>query len=266
MRLFISGLLLMLLLSLMPAVRAQDAVGVAPLPRVLLIGDSVVSHHARGVGQDLAERAQVVIAQMPAGEVVNSQTVLANLDVLLGFVGPDGRRLEEADRPRWDLIHFNVGLGDLIHRVPNIKSMRVLPIDAGGVVTTGPQAYAENLEKLAGLLKTTGAKVIWSSTTPIRSSTSNVFELGSEVRYNALAAEVMARHGIAVNDMYSYVSALINMDKPAPHGADPFDFDRKPIHMPIVRVIEKAFDLEAMPQTQEEIAADEGEQTTPAQG
>jgi hypothetical protein len=52
--------------------------------------------------------------------------------------------------------------------------------------------------------------------------------------------------------MYTFVKHLINMDKPAGFGADPFHFDKKPIHMPIVRVIEQMFQLPPMPETEEE--------------
>ena len=116
-------------------------------------------------------------------------------------------------------------------------------------------------------LKKTGAKVVWASTTPIRDSRSNVFEIGSEIKYNAIAAEVMAGHGVPINDMYTFVKHLIDMDKPAGHGADPFSFDKKAIHMPIARVIEQHFGLKALPQTQEEQAVKEAlKQPSAAQG
>ena len=56
------------------------------------------------------------------------------------------------------------------------------------------------------------------------------------------------------------------MDKPAGHGADPFHFDKKPIHMPVVRVIEKAFGIKPMDETEEEKAVKEAAKPAPAQG
>lgn len=231
-------------------VMAQDK----KVPRVLIIGDSIYSQHCRGLGPDLKDRAEVVFAQWPSEVVANSTTTNEHLDALLGYLDRAGEPLSIDKRPAWDMIHINVGLGDLIHRVPKMQSFRVLPIHVGGVVATSAKQYEANLDQLMARLKATGAKLVWASTTPIRHSTSNVFELGSEIEYNAIAARVMARHGIATNDMYTYVKHLINMDKPAGHGADPFDFDRKPIHMPIVRVIEKFFGLKPMPETEEEKA------------
>lgn len=242
---------------------AQDA----PLPRVLVIGDSVYSQNARSLGADLKGKASVVFATWPTDSVANSSTAIEYLDLLLGRMDRNGKPLPKDQWPTWDLIHVNVGLGDLIYCVPDIESFRVLPIHAGGVVATEPKQYEKNLDELMGKLKATGAKVIWASTTPIRHSRSNVFEMGSEVTYNAIAAKVMAKHGVATNDMYHFVKHLINMDKPAGHGADPFNFDKKPIHMPIVRVVEKAFGLKPMPESKEEQAVKEAlKKPTPAQG
>ena len=196
----------------------------AVLPRVLIIGDSVYRQPASDAKKELQGKADVVYATLPSGEVCDSAAILASLDSLLG-------------EGKWDVIHFNVGLGDLIYRAPGMKSFRVMPIHAGGVRATSPQLYEKNLRDLVTQLKATGAKLIWASTTPIRHSTPNVFQIGSEVEYNAIAAKVMAEHNVPVNDMYTYVKGLIDMEKPAGHGADPFFFDRKPLHPPVVEAM-----------------------------
>ena len=49
---------------------------------------------------------------------------------------------------KWDLIHFNCGLGDLIHRMPKINSFRVMPRHAGGIRTTSAKNYKNNLNLL----------------------------------------------------------------------------------------------------------------------
>ena len=48
-------------------------------------------------------------------------------------------------------------------------------------------------------------------------------------------SHLMAKHGIPTNDMYTFVKGLIDMDKPA----DPFSFDRKPIHSPLREILRK---------------------------
>ena len=49
----------------------------------------------------------------------------------------------------------------------------------------------------------------------------------------------MAKHGVPTNDMYVFVKSLIDMNKPAGHGADPFFFDRKAIHLPLRDILHK---------------------------
>jgi hypothetical protein len=233
--------LLILTLSLTCwSTRAQKQ---ADLPRVLIIGDSVYSNHARPVGAALKGKASVVIAAAPKDTVLNSLTAIEHLDHLLGRIDRNGKPVPEDNWPTWDLIHINVGLGDLIHRVPDMKSFRVLPIHAGGVVAIEPKQYEKNLDVLIGKLKATGAKVVWASTTPIRYSRSNVFKLGSEIEYNKIADRVMKKHGVTTNDMYAYAKSIMNMDKPAGHGADPFHFDKKPIHAAIVQTIVDALNM-----------------------
>ena len=196
------------------------------LPSVLILGDQIYQQPATELRKELKGKAEVNFPGMKPGEVWNSTTALELLDRQLG----DGR---------WDLIHFNCGLGDLIHRVPGVRAFRVMPRHAGGIRTTNPRQYEKNLHALVPRLKTTGAKLVWATTTPIRHSSTNVFAKGTEIEYNAIAAKVMAGHGIPTNDMYVFVKSLIDMNKPAGHGADPFFFDRKAIHPPLREILHK---------------------------
>ncbi|MEM8665878.1 MAG: SGNH/GDSL hydrolase family protein [Planctomycetota bacterium] len=194
------------------------------LPQVLILGDSVYRQPATQVEKELRGRVVVVFKTARLGDVWNSSSMLEHLDELLG------------DR-QWDVIHFNCGLGDLIYRAPGIKSFRIMPADHGGVRATAPEQFEKNLRSILSRLHVTGAKVVWGSITPIRHSTTNVFELGSEIEYNQIAATVMKERNVTVNDMYTYVLNQLDMNRPAAHGADPFFFDRKPIHPPLVTSI-----------------------------
>ncbi len=208
-----------------PSVGASD-----PLPRVLILGDSVYQKPASGAASILEGRVEVVWRAINPGEVRNTTMALASLDRLLG----DGK---------WDLIHFNFGLGDLVHRAPGMRKFRVLPRHVGGVLTTSPKDYEQNLDRLVRRLQATGAKLLWANTTPIRHTTSNVFENGSELENNAIAAKVMRAHGVPINDMHTYARNLIDMTRPASHGADPFHFDKKPLYPKVVRSILEELDL-----------------------
>lgn len=209
---------------------AAHAVADESLPRVLILGDSVYQQPARDAAKELKEHAEVVYPTMQPGEIRNTTFAISNFEKLLG---------EE----KWDLIYFNFGLGDLVYRAPNMQAFRVMAKEAGGVRATSPEAYEKNLELLVEKLKQCCDKLIWASTTPIRYSSTNVFDLKSEIQYNAIATKVMTSHKVPIHDMYGHVIELIDMDKPASHGADPFFFDRKPLHPFIVNRIVSELDL-----------------------
>jgi len=198
------------------------------LPRVLILGDSVYNGPAREVAKALKGKAEVVYKQPVPGRPFNSRTALDDLAELLG------------EEP-WDLIHFNVGLGDLVYRVPGIKSFRVISKTSGGVRATAPAAYEANLQELISRLQKTRAKLVWASTTPIRNSSARLFEPRSEVAYNAIALKVMQASGVAVNDMHAKVSGVIDLNRPT--SFDPFSFDKKPIYPFVVEVIVKQLNL-----------------------
>ena len=223
---FLKHLLPLLLIAVASnAGNAQES-----LPRVLILGDVIYQQPAAEVNKLLKGTAKVVFAKIQPGEIRNSETILMEFDRLVG----DGN---------WDVIHFNIGLGDLVYCAPEMNDFRLLPKHAGGVRATSADQYRVNLDELVKKLKSTNAKLIWASTTPIRHSTTGVFEPGSEIEYNAIAARIMQENEIAINDMHSFIKGLIDMNKPAAHGADPFHFDRKPIHGPIYDAIKSSLDL-----------------------
>jgi len=237
-------LVVLLILTCGPVFAQQDK---SQLPNVLIIGDSVYQQHARGVLTELKSQANVQFANWPKLVLPNSANAVKDIDLLLGLKDAAGNDVPADKRPNWDLIHFNVGLGDLIYCVPNIKSHRILSFDYGGVIRTDAKQYEQNLETLVRLLrqKAPDAKIVWASTTPIRHSRENVFKKGTEIEYNRIAERVMNKHGLPINDMYNYVISFMDMDKPAGHGVDPFFFDRKPIHEPIHKYIIQELGLDA---------------------
>ena len=201
------------------------------LPRVLILGDQIYQQPASDLKKEFKEKAEIHYPRLEPGVVWNSATALELLD----------RQLGEGS---WDLIHFNCGLGDLIHRFPSVKAFRVMPRPCRWHSDLR-LSCEKNLHILVTRLKATGAKLVWGSTTPIRHSSTNVFEKGKEIEYNALASKVMAKHGIPTNDMHAFVKGLIDMNKPAGHGADPFSSTAKPIHSPLREILRK--DLGVVP-------------------
>lgn len=139
------------------------------LPRVLLIGDSISRGYTLAVRKSLTGKANVHRAPANCGPTA---TGLKKLPVWLEG-GP------------WDVIHFNFGIHDR---------------------ATKDAVYAENLEKLVGQLKATGAKLIWARTTPvIDASNAEKFTPDRCTQLNTIADEVMKRHLIVVNDLCTFI-------------------------------------------------------------
>lgn len=203
--------------------KARAAAG-AKLPRVLLLGDSVYSQPARDAARMLQGRVQLVVPKQRPGD---TGTALRRLDELLAG-GP------------WDLIHFNFGYADLHYRDPSSRTIRAMSKRAGGVRVSSPARYEKNLEALVTRLEATGAKLMWATTTPIDSSKlDSIYDPGSELEYNAIAARVMKRHGVAINDMHAFVRRTI----PKKRDPSPFAFNREALHPPIVRRVLEELDL-----------------------
>ena len=112
----------------------QDTPG---LPRVLLIGDSISIGYTLPVRELLKGKANVHRILENGGNTNRGKEKLTD------WLG-DGK---------WDVIHFNWGMHDL--RLNE------------GKLAVPLAEYEENLRTLVGQLKTTGAKLIWCSTTPV---------------------------------------------------------------------------------------------------
>jgi len=148
------------------------------LPRVLLIGDSISIGYTSSVRRRLAGKANVHRAPE------NCQYSAYGLEHLNSWLG-DGK---------WDVIHFNWGIWDTHH----FKD---------GKVRTTPKQYGENLAKLVAVLKTTHAKLIWATTTPLVTYQHGDLLVRSEdiPVYNAAAESVMRENKVAVDDLNSFM-------------------------------------------------------------
>lgn len=156
------------------------------LPNVLLIGDSISIGYTVDVRKILKGKADVF--RIP-GNGQASDHGLDNLDKWLG------------DR-KWDVIHFNWGLWDITYRNPDSKQQGHRD-KVNGTLSTTPEQYRENLEKIVARLKETGAELIWCATTPVPEGEAGR-RIGDEIAYNRIAAEIMEENGIATNDLHSH--------------------------------------------------------------
>ena len=147
------------------------------LPRVLLIGDSVSRGYTQPTRKALAGKANVHRAPANCGPTASG---LKNLDVWLGA-------------GKWDVIHFNFGIHDR---------------------ATPAADYVKRLEEIVARLEKTGAKLIWASTTPIPDNPAQKQTAASIVEKNALAAEVMKRHGIPTDDLFAAMTPRLKEFQP----------------------------------------------------
>jgi hypothetical protein len=147
------------------------------LPRVLLIGDSVSRGYTQPTRQALAGKANVHRAPANCGPTASG---LKNLEVWLG-------------EGKWDVIHFNFGIHDR---------------------ATPAADYVKRLEEIVVRLEKTGAKLIWASTTPIPDNPAQKQTAASIVEKNALAAEVMKKHGIPTDDLFGAMTPRLKDFQP----------------------------------------------------
>lgn len=157
------------------------------LPRVLIIGDSISIGYTIPVRQRLQGRA--VVFRPP----VNCQHTGYGLANLKSWLGTN----------RWDVIHFNWGIWDTHYLDAKGALVRDESQGTKGLhIRCSPEQYGRNLSMLVEILETTGARLIWASTTPVMSRSGKRFE-DIAVR-NAVAEKIMTARNITINDLYTF--------------------------------------------------------------
>jgi lysophospholipase L1-like esterase len=165
-------------LILIAGVSAQER----PLPKVVLIGDSIRIGYAPLVAKRLEGKA-IVVSAKPNGE--DSGNVLRNLE-------------EWVIKERPDVVHLNAGLHDLklkdhTYQVPLAD-------------------YEKNLKAILGRIqKETHAKIIFATSTPILDDLHAQRKAGFDrveadvQRYNIAAVAIMKQAGVPINDLHKLV-------------------------------------------------------------
>lgn len=176
----------------------QPIEDVAGLPRVLLIGDSISMGYTQPVRELLKGKANVHRIPTNGGPTTNG---IAHLKTWLGD-------------SKWDVIHFNFGLHDLVYMGPDGKR-GVSPKLPGAHHQVALEQYGKNLTEIVTMLKASGAKIIWCNTTPVPEGTA--YRVADEsVSFNEVAAGVMEKAKIPVNDLHGHAKArLAEAQRPA---------------------------------------------------
>ena len=164
------------------------------LPRVLIIGDSISMGYTWEVRKLLAGKANV---QHPD---VNCGPTELGVKHVKQWIG----------EKHWDVIYFNFGLHDL--KYLDDKGEYVTP-DKGKQVASIEQ-YQANLRRIATILQSTDAKLIFATTTPVPSGSGGRVQ-GDEIRYNTAAIQVMREMQVEVDDLWSLVNpSLASLQQP----------------------------------------------------
>jgi hypothetical protein len=172
------------------------------LPRVLVVGDSISVNYHQAAKEQLKGVANYYRIESNAGSV--DRGVLC-IELWLGDYEQKGLH--------WDLIQFNHGLHDL-------KQVYDKESDSYGEHNVPLDEYKKYLEQEIELMKKTGAKLMWCSTTPVPSK-GNVWgtppmgrRKDEDLVMNKAALEVIERHPeIRVNDLNAFIRGSKAFDK-----------------------------------------------------
>ena len=157
-------------------------VDVPGLPRVLLIGDSISIGYTLPVRERLLGKANVHRIPQNGGA---TEVGLARIDAWLGD-------------SEWDVIHFNFGLHDAKYSSETTQRAT-------------REQYADNLRELVARMKSTGAKLVFATTTPVPMGgiLSPTRKFDSVEERNRLAVELMEAEGVVINDLYAVASPVM---------------------------------------------------------
>ena len=176
---------LSLVTILFSVVLAEETLAETALPKVLIIGDSISIGFTPHVVEQLDGKA---VVKHHKGNAQHTGTGLKQLDQWIG-------------NTKWDVIHFNWGLWDLCYRHPKSK-VQGKRDKVNGTLTTTLEQYEKNLDKLVSRLKKTDAKLIWAHTTVVPEEEAGRI-VGDDKKYNEVAAKIMKKYGITINDLNS---------------------------------------------------------------
>lgn len=180
-----SSPLILVLCAFVAAASAQDAPKPAttqPLPKVVLLGDSVREGYAPFVAELLAGHATVVTPKSNGGD---TRKLLANLD-------------EWAIKEQPEVIHFNCGIHD------SKRDQKT------GEYNVPPAQYEANLREIVQRLRAgTKAKIVFALSTPLIDERSKEYwktrsyQLfnSSVMEFNVIARGVMKDLNVPVNDL-----------------------------------------------------------------
>ncbi|GAB3704855.1 SGNH/GDSL hydrolase family protein [Spirosoma flavus] len=172
------------------------------LPKLYVIGDSISMRY----GPFLEKYVQGV---WQYDRKSDDGQAAKNLDVPVGANGGDSRmvleylKLKAPDKSfQPDILLLNCGLHD-IKRNPETNTIQV-----------DSASYRKNLEAIYQLLHKRNIRLVWMRTTSVEDERHNTRSKAFKRyardldAYNAIADEVMQKHGVSVIDLYTFTRSL----------------------------------------------------------
>ena len=165
--------------------------------RVLILGDSISMGYGPTVAKQLADLAFVVRPRNQNGGPENCAGTIHGVKRIDDWLQMGGGN--------WDIIHFNFGLHDLKHVKPDGKNSN----DANDPPQADLVAYEKNLREIVAKLETTGATLIYCTTTPYPAGVKPFRDPASAQQYNAVAKRIMLEHDIQINDLHAFANGRL---------------------------------------------------------
>lgn len=174
----------------------QPIVDNPALPRVLIIGDSISIAYTLTVRKELTGVANVHRIAANGGA---TKTALSEYGL--------SRWIKEGEK--WDVIYFNHGVHDASYRFENEqdkdKDGNYASPARGCKPYVSVEQYEKNLHTIVGILRKTGARLVFGTTTPIPNSLAEKYVENSELPYNEVAKKVMKEEAVTVVNLWSVV-------------------------------------------------------------
>ena len=165
--------------------------------RVLIIGDSISMGYTRPVRAQLKSKAVVL---RPTENCKGTKNGVGKIEEWVAMRGG-----------QFDLIHFNFGLHDLKHVHPKTRANSN---DPNHPPQSTIEEYETQLQEIVAVLKKTGARLIFATTTPVPKGVKPFRDPASPGRYNEVALKIMKQHEIAINDLFEFCKARPELQKP----------------------------------------------------
>jgi lysophospholipase L1-like esterase len=184
---------------LAPGCRSASPAEPVEPPRVLLLGDSISIGYTPFVKECLEGRAFVTRASKPDGATENCQGTTHGVQHVDRWLAQEGGD--------WDVIHFNFGLHDLKRVIAETGKNSNSPSDPRQAELP---VYEAQLEAIVERLETSGAALVFATTTPVPAGVRPHRDAHDVTLYNAAARRIMHAHGIAIDDLCALVGPRID--------------------------------------------------------